>query len=68
MVGLVKKCLKNIVLGVKIVFEEIETVLCEIELTLNNQPLTFTYKIGDEVYQLTRAKKIIHTFRVDLFI
>ena len=37
-------------LGSGIAFEELETVLCEIELTLNNRPLTFTYEIGDEIW------------------
>ena len=49
MVGSINRCLKKIILGSRIVFEELETVLCEIELTLNNRPLTFTYKIGAEI-------------------
>ena len=37
-------------LGARITFEELETVLREIELTLINRPLTFIYEIlGDEV-------------------
>ena len=35
-------------LGARITYEELERVLREIELTLNNRPLTFTYEIpGD---------------------
>ena len=49
MVGSINRCLKKIMLGLRIAFEELETVLCEIELTLNNRPLTFTYEIGDEI-------------------
>ena len=50
MVRSVKRCLKKILLGASINFEELETVLREIELNLNNRPLTFTYEIpGDEV-------------------
>ena len=46
----VKRCFKKILLGASINFEELETVLREIELTLNNRSLTFTYEIpGDEV-------------------
>ena len=47
MVRSVKRCLKKIILGARIAFEELETVLRGIELTLNNRPLTFTYEIGD---------------------
>ena len=37
-------------LGARITFEDLETVLREIELTLINRPLTFIYEIpGDEV-------------------
>ena len=49
MVRSVKRCLKKILLSPRIAFEELETILCEIELTLNNRPLTFTYDIGDEI-------------------
>ena len=49
MVGSINRCLKKIILGSRIAFEERETVLCEIELTLNNRPLTFPYEIGDEI-------------------
>ena len=49
MVGSVKRCLKNIVLDARIAFEELETILCEIELTLNTRPLTLTDEIEDEL-------------------
>ena len=40
--------------GAGITFEELKTVLLEKELTLNNRPLTFTYKIpGNEVLTLS---------------
>ena len=47
MVRSVKRCLKKMILGARIAFEELETVLRGIELTLNNRPLTFIYEIGD---------------------
>ena len=53
MVRSVKRRLKTILLGAKIAFEELKTVLPEIELTLNNRPLTFTYKIGNEFLTLS---------------
>ena len=63
MVRSVKRCLKEILLGAKITFEEHETVLREIELTLNNRPLTFTYEIpGDEI--LTPSH-LIHGRRIN---
>ena len=49
MVGSINRCLKKIILGSRIAFEELETVLCEIELTLNNRQLTLTCEIGDEM-------------------
>ena len=50
MVRSVKRYLRKILLGARITYEELETVLREIELTLNNRPLTFTYEIpGDGV-------------------
>ena len=50
MVRSVKRCLKKILLGARTTFEELETVLREIELTLYNRPLPFTYQIpGDKV-------------------
>ena len=42
----------------KIVFEELRTVLCEIEFSLNNRPLNFTYEIEEEV------KNSIHTLKI----
>ena len=44
----------------KIVFEELMTVLREIESSLNNRPLTFTYEIG-EVKKGIRTLKIIQS-------
>ena len=50
-------------LGARITFEELETVLREIELTLINRPLTFIYEIlGDEV--LTPSH-LIHGRRIN---
>ena len=61
---MVQTNLKKILLGARIVFEELEKVFREIELSLNNRPLTFTYEIGYEVYRLTRVKKSIHTLEI----
>ena len=49
MVGSVERCLEKILLSERIAFEDLETVLREIELTLNNRALTFTYEIRDEL-------------------
>ena len=45
-----KRCLKKILWNAKLSYEEVLTILLEIELVLNNRPLTFTYEEpGDEV-------------------
>ena len=63
MVWSVKRCLKKILLGVRTTYEELETVLRVIELTLNNRTLTFTYEFpGDEV--LTPSH-LIHGRRIN---
>ena len=54
MVKSVKRCLKKILLGARIVFEELETVLRETELTLEIRPLTFIYEIGKELLTQSR--------------
>ena len=68
LLNMVQTNLKKILLGARIVFEELEKVFREIELTLNNRPLTVTYEIGYEVYRLTRVKKSIRTLTTNLFI
>ena len=63
MVRSVKRCLNKILLGARVIFEDLATVLREIELTVNNRPLTFTFKIpGDEV--LTPSH-LIHGRRIN---
>ena len=49
MVRSVKRCLKKTLLGARMAFEELETVLREIKLIVNNRPLTFTYEIIDDL-------------------
>ena len=43
MVGITKRCLKKAVGRESLSFEEMRTVLIEIEATLNNQPMTYLY-------------------------
>ena len=63
MIRSVKRCLKKILLGARITYKELETVLCEIEITLNNRLLTFTYEIpGDEVFM---PSHLIHGRRIN---
>lgn len=50
LVQLVKRCLRKILFKVRISYDEMETVLAEIECSLNNRPLTYTYnELTDEV-------------------
>ena len=54
MVRSVKRCLKIILLDARIAFEELETVLREIELILNNRPLIFIYEIENDLLTPSR--------------
>ena len=50
LVRCVKRCLKKVLGNSKLTYEELLTILLEIEVVLNNRPLTFTYENpGDEV-------------------
>ena len=43
MVRCVKRCLKKSIGRTSLTFEELRTILVEVEATLNNRPLTYTY-------------------------
>jgi len=54
-----KRCLKKILGRTSLTFEELRTILVEIEATLNNRPLTYTYDDEEGIsYPLTPSQLI----------
>jgi hypothetical protein len=48
MVGCVKQCLRKTLGRARLKRDELETVLIEVECTLNSRPLTYKYDEGGE--------------------
>jgi len=57
MVGITKRCLKKTIGRSQITFEELRTIVVEIEGTLNNRPLTYMY---DDVEGVSRPLTPAH--------
>ena len=63
MVGCVKRCLRKVLGKAKLTFDELNTLLLEIEGTLNNRPLTYVY---DDVHiQPLTPSHLLHGRRLD---
>ncbi len=59
MVKCVKRCLKKSVSRASLSFEEMRTILIEVEATLNNRPMTYVYDHDEGIsYPLTPATLI----------
>ena len=50
MVGTVKRCLRKVLSNARVKYDELETILIEVEGTINSRPLTYEYdEVGSEV-------------------
>ena len=50
MVGTVKRCLRKVLGSARLAYDELQTILIEIEATLNSRPITYEYnEVGYEV-------------------
>ena len=60
----VKRCLKKILGKSKITYEELQTILYDIEAVLNNRPLTFTYENPEDT--VLTPNHLLYGRRLDL--
>lgn len=55
----VKKCLKTVLGTASLNFEELTTILTEVEAVLNSRPLSYVYNDADEPQPLTPAHFLV---------
>jgi len=59
LIRIVKEALKKTIGSSCLTYEELETVLCEIEMIINSRPLTYIYDNNDEDEPLTPSHLVI---------
>jgi len=62
MIGIVKKCLRKVLLNTKVNFDELHTVLVEIENRVNNRPLTY---VGDDQIESLTPSHLLYGRRLE---
>ena len=61
MVGCVKRCLRKVLGNSRLTYDELSTVLTEVESTLNSRPLTYLY---DELGEALTPSHLLHGHRL----
>jgi len=64
MVERIKRCLRKTIGRSRLKFEELATILTEVESTLNNRPLTYLYGDDESTSHVVTPADLIHGHRI----